>query len=399
MKPGDHRLRILVGGYIGLLPAGGVTWDYLQYVLGLASLGHDVFYVEDTRVWPIYQEPVAGSVSCESNVSHLARVMNAFGLDERWAYRDEMSGATFGMTECALLEVCRSADVFINVSCSTFLRDEYARIPVRILIDSDPMFTQIQAATQQGYTPGLTGISSLIAGHNNHFTFGESVGQEGCRIPMVGVAWQPTRQPICLDHWPVTPLSRTASAVFTTVMNWTAGRPQQFEGEEWGQKDVEFLRFIDAPSRAPAALAAVVGQTTGDPFPAERARNAGWRLLDPHIHTSDWITYRDLIQKSRGEFAIAKETYVKARTGWFSCRSACYLASGRPVVAQDTGWTKHVPHDRGLFGFVDLDGAISALEEIMRDPETHARGARQIAEESFDARVVLGNLLVTAGAG
>ena len=234
LKSNRKRLRIVVGGYIGLLPAGGVTWDYLQYVLGFNALGHDVFYIEDTRVWPIYQETVGGLVSCDRNVSHVARVMAAFGLEERWAYRDEVSGRCFGMSESALAEVCRTADVFINISCSTFLREEYAQIPERILIDSDPMFTQIQAATQKGFTPGVTGITSAIAGHNHHFTFGESVGQAGCRIPLAGIEWKPTRQPICMDHWPVTPLPEAPSAAFTTVMNWTAGEPQNFEGEDLG---------------------------------------------------------------------------------------------------------------------------------------------------------------------
>jgi hypothetical protein len=303
------------------------------------------------------------------------------------------------MAESALAEVCRTADVFINVSCSTFLRDEYARIPVRILIDSDPMFTQIQAATQKGFTPGVTGITSILAGHNYHFTFGESAGTNGCRIPSAGVDWLPTRQPICLDHWPATPLPDDPSAAFTTVMNWTAGRPQHFDGETWGQKDVEFLRLIDAPSRAPVALAAVVGQTTGEPFPVELARDAGWQVLDPQIFAPDWIAYRQFIRSSRGEFSIAKETYIKARTGWFSCRSACYLATGRPVVAQDTGWTRHIPCGCGLLSFTTLDEAIAALEEVMSDPEAHALGARQVAEEAFDARVVLSDLLAAAGVG
>jgi hypothetical protein len=393
-----NRLRVIVGGFLGLLPAGGITWDYVQYPLGFASLGHDVFYVEDTRLWPIYQDASAGDFSCANNVEHLARVMRAFGLADRWAYRDEVTGEVFGMSAADLAEVCRTADVFVNISCSTFLRDEYRRIPIRALIDTDPMFTQIQYVTQSGFTAGETGIRGLVAGHTHHFTFGENVGAPDCRIPETGVLWRPTRQPICLAHWPVTPIP-THHGGFTTVMNWTAGRPLIYDGETWGQKDLEFLRVIDLPGRTRARLAAVVGQTTGEPFPVETATRAGWKVLDPETTAGDWPAYRQFIQRSLGEFSVAKETYVKANTGWFSCRSACYLASARPVVTQDTGWTRHVPSGNGLFGFTTVDEAARGLEEIMSDPAGHAQSARAIAEEFFDARRVLGDLLTEVTAG
>jgi hypothetical protein len=197
---GDGRLRVVVGGFLGLPPAGGITWDYIQYPVGFAALGHDVFYIEDTRLWPIYQQDSTEKISCAANVEHLAHVMGAFGLAGQWAYRDEVSGDCFGMSRSALDEVCRTADVFVNISCPTFLRDEYRRIPARALIDSDPMFTQIQYATQEGFTAGETGIRGLVAGHTHHFTFGESIDEPDSRIPDTGVTWRPTRQPICLEH-------------------------------------------------------------------------------------------------------------------------------------------------------------------------------------------------------
>ncbi|MBA3341771.1 MAG: glycosyltransferase family 1 protein [Gemmatimonadaceae bacterium] len=381
------------------MPAGGITWDYIQYPLGFASLGHDVFYIEDTRLWPIYQDAASGDVSCAANVEHLAHVMSAFGLANRWAYRDEVTGQCFGMSSAAVDEACRTADVFVNVSCSTFLRDEYLSIPIRVLIDTDPMFTQIQHATQSGFTAGQTGIRGLVAGHTHHFTFGESVGAPDCRIPETGVEWHATRQPVCIEHWPVTPLPAGGGAKFTTIMNWTAGRPLLYEGECWGQKDVEFLRLLDLPRRTRAHLAVVVGQTTGEPFPVERATSAGWQVLDPATSAEDWLTYRNFIQSSAGEFSVAKETYVKARTGWFSCRSACYLASGRPVVTQDTGWSLHIPSGRGLIGFTTRDEAVAGLEEVASDPARHGESARAIAEEFFDAQHVLGDLLAQVTTG
>jgi hypothetical protein len=393
------RLRIIVGGYLGLLPAGGVTWDYVQYPAGFSALGHDTYYLEDTRLWPVYQVGNDGGADCSANVRHLAAVMDAFGLSGRWAYRDEVSGKCFGLSEEALHGLCRSADVFVNISCSTVLRDEYRAIPVRILVDSDPMFTQIQSASQAAFTPGQTGMRELVNGHTHHFTFGENIGAADCRIPACGVTWRPTRQPICLGDWSVTPLPAARDAAYTTLMNWTAGPPLLYEGETWGQKDVECCRFFGLPREIPEVpLAVVVSQTSGAPFPVAFARRNGWRVLDPAVSAPDWPAYRAFIQQSRGEFSVAKETYVKGRTGWFSCRSACYLASGRPVITQDTGWSRYLPAGRGLLAFRDVDEAADALRRVEADQTGHARAARALAEEFFDSNRVLSDLLRQAGA-
>jgi hypothetical protein len=365
-----------------------------------------VYYVEDTRLWPVYQPEGSDWGDASASVAHLRRVMDAFDLSSRWAYRDEASGRTFGMSEEKLNEVCRTADVFLNVSCSTHMRDEYRAIPVRALIDTDPMFTQIQYLSRQMFTPGEPALRDLVDAHNFHFTFGESVGGGDCRMPDCGLAWRPTRQPVCLPHWRATApptldddeISRPA---YTTLMNWTAARPLQYGGETWGQKDVEFRRFINLPTLAPdVTLAVAVGQTggAGEPFPSNEARAAGWRVLDPQACAPDWRSYRLFIEGSRGEFSIAKETYVKGRTGWFSCRSACYLAAGRAVVTQDTGWSKHLPEGEGLLAFDDVEGAAEALRRVESDPARHSRAARAVAEEHFDSARVLTSLLAETGA-
>ncbi|MEO5580810.1 MAG: hypothetical protein ABIR58_09125 [Gemmatimonadaceae bacterium] len=162
--------------------------------VGFAALGHDVIYLEDTRLWPVYQRAGADPADCSENVAHLAAVMRHFGLDKRWAYRDETSGRCFGMSATELDEVCRTADVFVNISRSTVLREQYRRIPVRVLIDSDPMFTQIQYVTQEMFTPGVSAIREMVAGHTHHVTFGENIGGADCRVPDAGVHWQPTRR-------------------------------------------------------------------------------------------------------------------------------------------------------------------------------------------------------------
>lgn len=389
------KLRIVVGGFIGLMPAGGVTWDYIQYPLGLSMLGHDVYYIEDTRLYPVYQKQGSSWDDCSSTVEHLKQVMDCFDMSDRWAYRDEASGKCFGLSITAFNEICRTADVFINISCSTFMRDEYKKIPKRILIDSDPMFTQIQYASQQMFTSGEPGMRQMIYDHNYHFTFGENIASDDCLIPQCGIAWHTTRQPVCIDKWKLI-TSQKKPAVFTTLMNWTAGKKLVFNNEEWGQKNVEFTKVIQLPRYFKSIdFAIIVNQTGGtdNTFPKEKIEKLGWKILNPDENAGDWKSYQHFIEQSSGEFSVAKETYVKAITGWFSCRSACYLAAGRPVITQDTGWSKYIASGNGLFAFKNIDEAVDAFHQVMKDTAHHAKAARQIAEEYFDSNKVLTCLL------
>lgn len=390
------KLRIIVGGFLGLTPAGGLTWHYAQYPAGLAELGHDVFYIEDTRLYPIYQKPGSDWNDASSCVEHVRNVMRFFDMSEQWAYRDEASGTCFGLSEEKVNEIARTADVFVNISCSTFMRNEYRQIPQRVLIDTDPMFTQIQIATEQMFTPGKPGLRQMAAAHNNHFTFGENIGSDDCRIPACDLHWRPTRQPVCLKYWKPN-FSVNKNSTLTTLMNWAAGKKLEYQNETWGQKDIEFNRFINLPKRvSKPGLAIAVGQTgaTGEAaFPSEKVKEAGWQVLDPDVCAADYASYQDFIEASLGEFSVAKETYVKARTGWFSDRSACYLAKGRPVVTQETGWSRYIPTGEGLFAFSDEQSAIEAIEQVASEPEKNARAARQIAEEYFDGSKVLNHIL------
>jgi hypothetical protein len=391
-----EKLRIIVGGFIGLMPAGGVTWDYMQYPLGFSLMGHDVYYIEDTRMFPIYQKEGSKWDDCSSTVKHLGNVMNFFGMGDKWAYRDEASGKCFGLTEEKIKTICNSADVFVNISCSTYMRDEYCKIPVKILIDSDPMFTQIQYMSDQKFTPGEPGLKQMVDAHNFHFTFGEKIGTENCRIPSGGLQWLTTRQPICLSYWK-TNFNHVQENSFTTLMNWTAGKKLYFDSDTWGQKDIEFNKFLNLPQKVQGIkLSMIINQTGGtdQTMMDKEITKAGWEILSPDSNASDWKSYQQFIQNSTGEFSVAKETYVKARTGWFSCRSACYLASGKPVITQDTGWTEFIPAGNGLFGFQNLEEAVSALQIVARDPQKHSKAAREIAEEFFDSNKVLNSLLL-----
>ncbi|HLY03149.1 MAG TPA: glycosyltransferase [Candidatus Cybelea sp.] len=386
--------RVVVTGFIGLFPFGGVAWDYAQYAAGFAKLGWDVLYLEDTGSWPVYQRECEPS----SNVAHVAATMEYFGLVGNWAYRDAVSGRCFGLSQTAVDEFCRTADIFLNLSCSAPLRDEYAAIPIRALVDTDPMFTQIQYVNDESLSGGPTSIRALIENHTHHFTFGNNIGDDSCRVPTLDLHWYPTRQPILLERWPLIETPAGESRCYSTVMNWNLDRDVVFGGERWGQKDVEFMRVLDLPRRIPEIrLGVAVSQAPESQFPAAAAREAGWLVFDPASCAHDAQSYQEFIVASRGEFSVAKQTYVKAQTGWFSCRSSCYLAAGRPVVTQDTSWSRRLPNGRGLLAFHDQESAIEALRHVESDPKLHAKAARSIAHDYFDSSRVLSEMLAVMG--
>jgi hypothetical protein len=377
-----ERLRIIVTGLMAQYPLGGVTWDYVQYPIGLAKLGHDVYYFEDTGQWPY--DPRAGGLAKEPdfNVAYLAGVMAGFGLEDRWAYRFPWQSQWFGLSEARRREVVRSADLLINVSGTLERPAEYRSVRRLAYIDSDPMFTQIKLAQGQPH------LRTMVDLHDVHFSFGETLSD---RVPATGHRWLPTRQPVVLDQWQRCATTRRA---FTTIMNWTSYKDLVFAGETYGQKDREFLRFIDLPELvAPTVLevAANIGKTRRTPR-AHLSRK-GWSVVDPMVFCPDAQSYRRYVQTSLAEWSVAKHAYVAGRTGWFSCRSACYLAAGRPVVVQDTGFGEVLPTGRGLLTFDAIDEAAAAIRDVEHDYDRHAAAAREIAEAFFDSDEVLTDLI------
>jgi len=387
------KLRIIVGGFIGLYPTGGVTWDYIQYVLGLQLLGHDVYYIEDTNQYSRFQTTGKAWNDASDSINYLQQTMDKFGLKHKWAYRDIASGQCYGLSLTRLKEICNNSDIFINISASTFLRDEYLAIPCRILIDSDPMFTQIDYFNEmKNKETDRYKMKFVVENHTHLFSFGENVGKEDCKIPSFNCTWIPTRQPICMNYWPVqqTPIDHT---VFTSVMNWSVKKACVYDKQEWGQKNVEFEKFISIPELFPDADFKVM--ITGISSEKEtEIKNAGWQLSDPLQHVTNAADYQSFINSSGAEFSVAKETYVKSKSGWFSCRSACYLAAGKPVITQDTQWSKYIPSGNGLFAFTDIPSAIEALHEVKANIAKHAKAAREIAAAYFDSNKILNELLL-----
>jgi hypothetical protein len=406
-----QSLRIVVTGLIAQHPAlGGVAWDYLQYPAGLLRLGHDVYYFEDSGEWPYTLDGGASgqdwvAYDPTANVRHLSKVMERFGLGDRWAYRFAINPRWYGISDSERAEVLRSADLVLNVSGALEHPEHYRSVKRLAYIDSDPVFTQVKLALGDE----LRDFRQRVAIHDVHFSFGECLGE---RIPETGYTWLPTRQPILLDEWhPAAPHDGT----FTTVMSWTSYKPLLYNGIAYGQKDREFARFLDLPSRVrPAKLEVAVGglqhaewesvfanhpgnnRRTEPPAQlsaADLLRQFGWSVVDPLQCCSNLDTYRAYIQSSKGELAVAKNGYVVGQPGWFSCRSACYLAAGRPAIVQDTGFSAVVPAGEGVVLFSSPEEAAAAIGEVEADYQRHAQSAVAIAHEYFNSHGVLNRLL------
>jgi len=380
----ESSLRIIVTGLIAQYPLGGVVWDYIQYVLGLQKTGHDVYYFEDTEQWPYNPKEGGVAKDCNYNVEFLSNVMSHFGLEDRWAYCFPWKLQWFGLTDGKRKEVIESADVLINVSGVLARPQKYRSIERLIYIDSDPVFTQMKLAR------GQRDFEELVDLHDVHFSFGERLA-DAKGIPDTGHTWLPTRQPIVLSEWHQ---KKPGREVFTTVMNWTSNNDVKFDGKKYGQKDSEFRKFINLPAQAsPTILEIAINAGKTRRTPKDMLKHKGWSVVAPDAVCPDFQTYRDYIQTSKAEFSVAKNGYVVGKSGWFSCRSACYLAAGKPVVVQDTGFSSVIPVGEGVLPFKTEDEAATAIHEIEHNYDRHTAAARAIAETYFDSDKVLGRLI------
>ncbi len=372
------RPLCVLASVMGRFPVGGVTWCALHYIAGLQRLGWDVFYLEDTGECPY--DPVANGITTDPAyaVSYIRRELARVGLEDAFSYVDHRGLRWYGASRARVAEMCRSADVLINLSGGVWRdRPEYENVP-KIFVDTDPGFTQ-QTIADAG--PGA--YRDWIAAHEAHFTFATNVGGTDCRLPETPFHWQPTVQPLALRFWPVVPPPHDAP--FTTVMSW---RIDSFPGLGKG-KAAELLRLRELPARSGRRLRlAIAGHA-----PFELLEQSGWEVRDAVAETIDTDAYRAFIQASRAELGFAKTMYVETRSGWFSDRTQCYLASGRPALVRDTGFSAAIPTGEGLLTFSDADEVLAGIDEIERDYERHAHAARELATDRFEATAVVGDLL------
>ncbi len=382
--------KVIVFGIIFWYPLAGVTYQFLHYLIGLRNLGYDVYYVEDSGRWVYHADSYEFTPEADDNIAAVAPILDAHGFQGKWGFRGHyLGGRCYGMTEERLLDLYREADAFLNVTASQELREEHLACPRRIYVETDPFAVQIKVA--QGDEPTL----AALAAHDIHFSFGENLGAPDCTVPVERFSWLPTRQPVALELWE-NPFQPSAGSAFSTITTWhNKGKDLSYEGEVYyWTKDREFLRFIDLPERRPVPfeLAVVVDEPT-----EQLLRGHHWNIVHSLPISRDIDRYRRYIQQSRGEFTVTKDQVVRPLTGWFSDRSCSYLAAGRPVITQETGFSKFLPTGKGLFGFRTMDEILAAVDIIESDYEGSCRAAREIAEEYFAAEKVLGSLMARAG--
>jgi hypothetical protein len=385
---------VVVLGMMGRTPFAGVAWQVLHYLEGFRRLGCDVYYVEDTGDWPYDPEQNTVTDDCSFTTRYLARWMTWCGLPERWAYvAAAQGGRCYGLSDDEVASLFRRADALVNLTGATVLREPHLRVPVRIYLETDPVLPQVEVAQGRSFT------INLLAAHTHHFTYGENLGAPDCGVPVGRFAYRPTRQPVVLEWWAPGPrgVSAPEGERFTTVASWEqSGKDLEWQGEVYTwSKHHEFLKFLDLPRRTRQRFELALA--CDDAETLRLLRGHGWRVRDALALSRDCLPYREFLAGSRGEFTVAKDQNIRLRSGWFSDRSACYLAAGRPVVTQDTGFGNVLSTGRGLFAFRTMDDVLSALDQIDADYERHCRAARDLAAEHFAAERVLGRLLAEAG--
>ncbi len=377
----SSKLNIVVSGMIAADPyQGGATWAVLQYVLGLRELGHRVWLIEPIK--PGSVQPPGAVLADSINARYFSEIVAEFGLKDDAALLLADSRTTVGISYERVAEIARQADLLINISGMLTDENLLSPIPVRAYLDLDPAFVQLWHAQ---------GIDMRFAGHTHFVTIGQSIGESGCPVPTCEVPWIKTLQPIVLKHWPVA--ERVTYDGLTTIANWRGYGSVEHEGLHYGQKVHSLRRFFDLPSRTPEKFLVALAIHPGEVADIAELNRFGWQRLDPSQVAGTPRSYQEFIQGSKAEFGIAKSGYVLSRCGWFSDRSVCYLASGRPVIAQDTGFEPYVPVGAGLFSFQTADDVLAAIDAINGDYPKHHRAARDLAEEYFDSDKVLTQLL------
>ena len=382
-----RRLTILFSGMLAGDPwQGGATWAVLQYVLGLRRLGHEVVFVEPVAADSL--RPAGAPLAGSENASYFAVVRGA-GLGDASALFRAGTRETVGLSYEELEQVARRADLLINVS--GMLQDEalLAPVPRRVYLDLDPAFVQLWHATQ--------GIDMRLDAHTHFVTVGLQVGRPECRVPTCGRRWVNTLQPVVLEAWPPADAGMINLDGLTTVANWRGYGSIDHEGVHYGQKAHSLRKLIDLPTRTDEKFMLALNIHPDEAADLALLRQNRWSLLDP-MQAGTPADYARFIRRSKAEFGVAKSGYVVSRCGWFSDRSACYLASGRPVVAQETGWSRWLPAGEGLFSFQTAEDVLAAIDAINRDYPGHSRAARSLAERYFDSDVVLPRLLEAVGA-
>jgi hypothetical protein len=375
-------MTIILAGAIGRSGLGGQAWAYLQYLIGFRELGHDVYYLEDCgeTSWVWNWDTAEWTEDPAFPAAYVRDCLEPFGFKDRWAYRTNNTCA--GMPAETLQAICARADLLIMRAIPLWdWRPEYDRPRRRVFIDVDPGFTQMDIAS------GDKGLALAIGRCERRFTLGQRLGAPDCLIPDAGGPWLRSLPPVALSQWPL--VAGAPATHFTSIMRWDGFRDANYQDKSYGQKDQEFSRFIDLPKRTPQKFRIALNGP-------ETLAQYGWEIIPGQTATRTPYAYRQFIQQSRAEFGVAKHGYVKMRGGWFSDRSVCYLASGLPLLLQDTGLSDWLPLGEGIVTFDELSDLLQGIETINARYDRHRQAARRIAEQYFAADKVLPSLLEMA---
>jgi len=381
--------RIIFAGYLVRYPLGGYAWQMAHYLLGFRSLGHDVWFYEDTGELncDFAYNPLTNEFApaYEYGITATTNFFRKIGFEDRWVFFDIARGLKHGPGAHRMETLLREADLLVSFGPVNRISVELFRDRPAIFIDSDPIYLQLKLVNED------RSLAAILDAHTHHFTFGENIGKAGSGLPTGGYTWQPTRQPVATELWEN---AGPPGLAYTTVGTWDSKeRDVQYQGETFTwRKRTEWWRFLDLPNRT-AKTFELAMDVESVPADLERLTARGWRVIDPIQISADPWRYRDYLRASRGEFTVAKDMNVRLRSGWFSDRAACYLAAGRPVITQDTGFGEVLPLGPGLHAFKTIAEATESVHMIEGDYDRASAHASEVARECFAADRVLGSLL------
>jgi hypothetical protein len=381
---------VVVSGAIANKPFnGGATWTRLSYLLGLQRLGFDTYFVEQIEPEICVDQTGHPTAFYDSeNVSYFRRITEQFGLQNRASLINSVTRQTEGLSYHDLLALADSAVLLVNISGHLSVEMLKSRFRRKVYIDLDPGFTQFW------YAKGTT--AGRLAGHDCYFTVGENIGKSECLVPAGDIPWRPVRQPVVIDLWPACTTAEPNR--FTTVASWRGPYgPVEYGGKTYGLKVHQFRKYMALPMQIEATFEVALDIHAADHKDRDLLLQHSWRLIDPRRAAGDPFAFRNYVQGSGAEFSAAQQIYVETRNGWFSDRTVRYLASGKPVIVEDTGFSANYPCGQGLIPFSSLKEARAGVEDVRRNHATHAGAARQIAEQYFDSNRVLAKMVDEIG--
>ncbi len=387
---GKRKGKIVVLHLAARYPFAGVIWQLLHHLIGFRALGLDVYYIEDHGAY-VYDPTIESTTADPSrNLKVVGGVLERYGFGGRWAFYDSVRREYLGMPREECMTLFREADAVVNLCGATEPREEHEQTRCLVYLETDPGVHQLELSRK------IPTAVAFAKSHKLNFTYGYNIGAPDCLLPAAGLKWHPTRPPVLLDEWHPG-IGPAAPRAFTTVGTWqNNGSDMEIAGETYyWSKHLNFRKVLEVAARAGQPIELATNLSAGPDY--ERALAGGFTISPAVPMSLDVDDYRAYVSSSRGEFTVAKDIYVRPRTGWFSDRTVCYLAAGRPVVTQRTGFEKYIPTGAGLLGFDTDDEAVEAIRTINSDYPHHARAAREVAAGYFDAAKLLDEIAEAAG--